>query len=306
MLLIGLTGGIGSGKSSVAARLQQHGVHVLDADRLARDVLAPGTPGLAEVAARFGPGVLAPDGSLDRAALAALVFEDAAARRDLEAITHPRIRELFAARLAELPHDALVAHDVPLLVELGYAPRYHLVVVVGASEEIRVARLVEHRGMAESDAWARVRAQADDAARRQVADAWLDNEGTPEELRAAVDRLVHARLEPFHRNLLAGRPVAPGEELAPDPGEDVSSRPERVRRRLAHVVRDAGVSARATAGDPTRVEAEVTAPEEQRDGILAALAEAGFAPQGPDAAASCDPGRPATVHLRAGLPGRGS
>jgi dephospho-CoA kinase len=298
VLLIGLTGGIGSGKSSVAARLRDHGVQVLDADRLARDVVARGTPGLAAVAERFGPEVLAADGSLDRAALASRVFEDPQARRDLEAITHPRIRELFAARLAELPDDAVVAHDVPLLVELGYAPGYHLVVIVGASEETRVARLVEHRGMAEADARARVRAQADDAARREVADVWLDNEGTPEDLRSAVDRLVTTRLEPFHRNLLAGRPVAPGEELAPDPGEDVSSRPRRVQGRLAHVVRDAEVTARAVPGDPTRVEAAVTAPRGRRDDILAALARAGFVPSGPDTVASCDPGRPASVALR--------
>lgn len=304
MLLIGLTGGIGSGKSTVAARLRDHGVHVLDADQLARDVVAPGTPGLDEVAKRFGTEVVAPDGSLDRAALAARVFDDPGARRDLEAITHPRIRELTATRLAALPDDALVAHDVPLLVEVDYAPRYHLVVVVGASEEARVGRLVRHRDMPEADAWARVRAQADDAARRAVADAWLDNEGTQAALVAEVDRLVERRLVPFHDNLRAGRPAAPEEELPPDAGEDVSTRPRRIRRRLAHVVPDAEVSARTAPDHPTRVEAEVMARGEQLDGIRATIAPAGFAPVGPAAAASCDPGRPAAVHLRPAAGGR--
>lgn len=296
MLFIGLTGGIGSGKSTVGARLETHGVHLLDADRMAREVVEPRTPGLAEVAERFGTGVLAPDGSLDRAALAARVFEDEDARRDLEAITHPRIRELTATRLAELPVDALVAHDVPLLVELGYAPRYHLVVVVGAAEEVRVGRLVDHRGMPEADAWGRVRAQSDDTARRRVADVWLDNSSTRDALEQAVDRLVVDRLQPFHRNLLAGHAVTPGEELAPGLGEDVSSRPERVRERLSYVVPGATVTVRP-AGDGW-TEAELTPGSGHADGALDALGRAGFAGAPDEGLGSCDPGRPARVALR--------
>jgi dephospho-CoA kinase len=296
VLFIGLTGGIGSGKSTAAARLGSHGVHLLDADRMAREVVEPGTPGLAEVAERFGAGVLAADGSLDRGALAARVFEDPDARRDLEAITHPRIRELTATRLADLPVDSLVAHDVPLLVELGYAPRYHLVVVVGAPEETRVRRLVEHRGMPEADAWARVRAQADDPARRLVADAWLDNSTAPAALEERVDRLVRDRLLPYHRNLLAGRPVAPGEELDPDPGEDVATRPSRVTERLRYVAARATVSARP-GRDRGWTHAQLSLPG-AAPGAVEALGRAGFARRPAGGLGSCDPGRPATVELR--------
>lgn len=194
MLRIGLTGGIGSGKSTVAARLAELGAVVVDADRLARDVVAPSQPALAEIAERFGPDVLGDDGSLDRAALGALVFADDDARRALEAITHPRIAERTAAIAATAPPDGVLVHDVPLLVEGGLADRYDLVVVVGADEEVRVRRLVQARGMAEPDARSRIRAQASDAQRRAVADVWLDNSGTEAELLAAVDALWEERL----------------------------------------------------------------------------------------------------------------
>lgn len=199
MLRIGLTGGIGSGKSTAAARLVEHGAVLADADRLAREVVAPGEPAMAEIAERFGPDVVAADGSLDRAALGALVFADDAARRDLEGITHPRIAERTAAIAATVPPDGVLVHDVPLLVEGGLAGRYDLVVVVGADEETRVRRLVETRGMGEEDARSRIRAQATDAQRREVADVWLDNGGTEEELRAAVDRLWAERVAPALR-----------------------------------------------------------------------------------------------------------
>jgi dephospho-CoA kinase len=196
MLTVGLTGGIGSGKSTASAELARLGAVVIDADQLARAVVAPGTPGLAAVVAEFGDGVLAPDGSLDRAVLAARVFGDPAALARLGAITHPLVAEESRRLQAAAPEDAVVVHDVPLIVENGLADRYDLVVVVGADEDTRVQRLTAHRGMSEEDARARIVSQADDAARRAVADVWLDNSGTPEELRDAVGRLWRERLVP--------------------------------------------------------------------------------------------------------------
>lgn len=196
MLRIGLTGGIGAGKSTVARELERLGAVVIDADALAREVVAPGTAGLRAVAAEFGDGVLTPDGTLDRAALSRVVFADPHARARLEAITHPLIAVETARRLTDLPEDAVVVHDVPLIVEKSLAGDYDLVVVVGADEEVRLDRLVRDRGMSRQDALARIRAQATDEERRAVADVWLDNSGTPEELLAQVRELWRERLAP--------------------------------------------------------------------------------------------------------------
>jgi dephospho-CoA kinase len=196
MLTVGLTGGIGSGKSTVSAELARLGAVVIDADQLARDVVAQGTPGLAAVVAEFGNDILTPDGSLDRAALAARVFSDPDALERLGAITHPLVAAESRRLQALAPRDAVVVHDVPLIVEKGLAARYDLVIVVGADEDTRVERLVTHRGMSEEDARARIRAQADDAARRAVADIWLDNSGTPADLVDAVGRMWRERLAP--------------------------------------------------------------------------------------------------------------
>jgi dephospho-CoA kinase len=192
---VGLTGGAGAGKSTVAARLRELGAIVIDADALAREVLEPGSEGLREVVAEFGPGVLRPDGSLDRAALAAIVFADPAKRRRLEQITHPRIAARTSELLASAPADAVVVHDVPLLVEKDMAAVYDLVVVVDAPVEQRVRRLVA-RGLDADDARARIAAQASREERRAVADVWLENDGTTDELRAAVDELWATRLAP--------------------------------------------------------------------------------------------------------------
>jgi dephospho-CoA kinase len=192
---VGLTGGAGAGKSTVAARLRELGAVVIDADALAREVLEPGSEGLREVVAAFGDGVLRPDGSLDRAALAAVVFADPEQRRRLEAITHPKIAARTSELLAAAASDAVVVHDVPLLVEKAMAPAYDLVVVVDAPEEQRVERLVR-RGLAEADARARIAAQATRAERKDVADVWLDNGGSADDLRAAVDALWDERLLP--------------------------------------------------------------------------------------------------------------
>ena len=194
MTRIGLTGGIGAGKSTVARELERLGALVVDADAIAREVVAPGTPGLAAVVAEFGDSVLTPDGSLDRPALGRIVFADPAARARLEAITHPLIRAESARRAAAAPPGAVVVHDVPLIVERGLAAQYDLVVVVGADEDVRLERLVRDRGMPREDALARIRAQATDAERRAVADVWLDNSGTQEELLAQVRDLWRERL----------------------------------------------------------------------------------------------------------------
>ncbi|WP_346623202.1 dephospho-CoA kinase [Blastococcus montanus] len=198
MLRIGLTGGIGSGKSTVSKLLAERGAIIVDADRIAREVLEPGTPGLAGVVDAFGSGVLAGDGSLDRAALAAIVFADEGARRRLDALVHPLVRQRSGELIAVAPADAVVVNDVPLLVETGQAGSYDLVVVVEADPEVRVARLVE-RGLTEADARARIAAQATDEQRRAAADVLLDNSGTLEELAEQVDRFWVERVVPATR-----------------------------------------------------------------------------------------------------------
>jgi dephospho-CoA kinase len=187
-MLVGLTGGIGAGKSAVAARLAELGAIVIDSDQLAREVVAPGTDGLAEVVAAFGPLILGSDGALDRPALGQLVFADPAARGRLEAIIHPRVRARTAQLVAGAPPGSVVVNDVPLLVETGIANTFDVVVVVLASEVNRIDRLAG-RGMSPAEARSRIAAQATDEQRRAVADVVLDNDGTLAELRAAVDRL---------------------------------------------------------------------------------------------------------------------
>ncbi|MCA0143497.1 dephospho-CoA kinase [Blastococcus sp. LR1] len=195
MLKIGLTGGIGSGKSTVSALLAARGATVVDADRIAREVLEPGTPGLAAVVTEFGPEVLTSEGALDRAVLAAIVFADDAARGRLDAIVHPLVRKRSAELVSAVPPDAVVVNDVPLLVETGQAGSYDLVVVVEADPETRVSRLIG-RGLSEADARARIAAQATDEQRRAVADVVVDNSGTQEQLAEQVERLWAERVSP--------------------------------------------------------------------------------------------------------------
>ncbi|MGX5209075.1 dephospho-CoA kinase [Streptomyces violaceus] len=186
MLKVGLTGGIGAGKSEVSRLLVACGAVLIDADRIAREVVAPGTPGLAAVVEAFGEQVLARDGSLDRPKLGSIVFADAARLATLNSIVHP----LVGARSRELEEaaaeDAVVVHDVPLLTENGLAPLYDLVIVVDATPETQLDRLVRLRGMTEEDAHARMAAQATREQRREIADVVIDNDVPLEELERRV------------------------------------------------------------------------------------------------------------------------
>ncbi|MCP2266789.1 dephospho-CoA kinase [Promicromonospora thailandica] len=192
MFRIGLTGGIAAGKSVAATRLAELGAVVVDHDLLAREAVAPGSVGLAEIVEAFGPGVVADDGSLDRPALGALVFADDAARARLNDIVHPEVRRLSAEREAKAgaaDPAAVVVHDIPLLVETGQAGHFHLVVVVHTPAEQRVARLVAARGLTEAAARARLASQAGDDERLAAADVTLDGSGSEDDLRAQVDTL---------------------------------------------------------------------------------------------------------------------
>jgi dephospho-CoA kinase len=330
MLRVGLTGGIGSGKSTAARTLAALGAVVVDADAVAREVVEPGTPALAEIARRFGPGVIAPDGSLDRPALGRLVFGDPDALRALESVTHPAIWARTAELVAALPDDAVLVHDMPLLVEKQMAGEYHLVLVVGASDSTRLRRLVSDRGMTEEDARARLAAQADDDARHAAADVWLDNEGTREALEVAVRRLWAERLEPFATNLRTGtRSRLPAPVLSPpDPGWPGTA--ARLLARVRHAVGERAltldhVGSTAVAGLPAKdvVDLQVgvrSLADADDPAFVEAMAQAGF-PRvggvaedngtGKDGApwpkrfhGSSDPGRVAHVHVReVGSPG---
>jgi len=183
---VGLTGGVASGKSTVAGLLTELGAVVVDADLLAREAVAPGSDGLAEVVEAFGPDVLTLGGGLDRPALGAIVFGDEARRRVLEGIIHPRVRARAAEIEAAAAPDAVVVHDIPLLAETGQAGSFEAVIVVDVPVETQVARMVGQRGMSREDAEARVAAQATREARLAVATYVVDNTGSREELRARV------------------------------------------------------------------------------------------------------------------------
>ncbi|WP_445441984.1 dephospho-CoA kinase [Clavibacter sp. km1a] len=192
MRVIGLTGGIAAGKTVVADRLAELGAVRIDADRLAREVVEPGTPALAEIARRFGSGVIAADGTLDRPALGAIVFQDPDARRDLEAITHPAVRALSARRIAEAGEadpDAVVVYDIPLLVESGRVDEFERIIVVHAPREERIRRLVELRGMAREEAERRIASQAADEDRLRIADDVIDSGESLASTLAQTDRL---------------------------------------------------------------------------------------------------------------------
>jgi len=213
MLRIGLTGGIGAGKSAVSATFSQCGGVVVDGDVIAREVVEPGTEGLAALVDAFGDEILLPDGALNRPALAAKAFSSDETRATLNGIVHPLVGKRRAELIAAVPEDSVVVEDIPLLVESGMAPLFPLVVVVYADAELRVARLVEQRGMAEDDARARIAAQAADDQRRAVADVWLDNSSTPEALAERAREVWDHRIMPFAANLSAGQVVRPPARL---------------------------------------------------------------------------------------------
>lgn len=192
LVRVGLTGGVGSGKSTVADMLRELGAVVIDADELAREVVAPGTSGLAAVTEEFGASVLTPQGALDREALGALVFADPDARRRLEAIVHPRVRRRAAELEAAAGPGAVVVHDIPLLVETGQAADFEAVLVVDVPVETQVTRTMAERGWSREEAEARVAAQATREQRNAAATHLIDNTGTREDLRDRVAQVFAA------------------------------------------------------------------------------------------------------------------
>jgi len=192
VLRVGLTGGIAAGKSTASARFTALGATVIDYDVLARDAVAPGSPGLAAVVGRFSATILNPDGSLNREALGHLIFADSKARQDLENIIHPEVYRLATAAesqaLVNNP-DALIVHDIPLLVEQNLSKRFDVVIAVITETSIRIQRLIETRGFSEATATARIAAAAKDYQRAEVADLILDGSGTPAQLNAQVDHV---------------------------------------------------------------------------------------------------------------------
>ncbi|WP_421845303.1 dephospho-CoA kinase [Mycobacterium sp.] len=239
MLRIGLTGGIGAGKSALSTTFAQCGAIVVDGDVLAREVVQPGTEGLASLVDAFGADILLPGGALDRPGLAARAFRDDAARSVLNGIVHPLVARRRAEIIAAVSDDAVVVEDIPLLVESGMAPLFPLVIVVHADVELRVRRLVDKRGMGEADARARIAAQADDEQRRAVADVWLDNSGSPEVLVGRAREIWNQRIQPFAHNLAERRIAGGSARLVPaNP-----SWPDEARRIVARLKTACGGSA---------------------------------------------------------------
>jgi dephospho-CoA kinase len=236
MLRIGLTGGIGAGKSALSAAFAECGGIIVDGDVIAREVVQPGTDGLASLVEAFGEDILQPDGSLDRPALAAKAFADDEARQKLNGIVHPLVGQRRAEIIASVPQDAVVVEDIPLLVESGMAPLFPLVVIVHADVELRLQRLVEQRGMPEEDARARIAAQADDDQRRAVADIWLDNSGSQEELVTRAREVWNDRIVPFAHNVAQRQIVRAAVRVVPaDP-----TWPDQARRIVARLATTCG------------------------------------------------------------------
>lgn len=335
MLRVGVTGGIGSGKSTVARRLAELGAVVVDADQVARDVVEPGEPTLATIRARFGGEVIKPDGTLDRAALAAIVFADPEALDALNAITGPAIMARVAQWRASVPVEDVSVFDMPLLVERRLWVHEHLSVVVHVDLETRVQRLVEQRGLDETDVRQRIASQADDGARRAAADVWLDNNGTPDVLVAAVDALWRERIAPYNANLVSGiRSRRPERNAVVPPEPDWAAQGARVVARLACALGRAGVRADVSHIGSTSVpdlvakdviDAQIGVPflaDADEDRFRDALRDAGYVrsegnvgdtphPAGADPAGwakrfygGCDPGQVVHVHVRqTGSPG---
>ncbi len=239
MLRIGLTGGIGAGKSSVTATFERSGGVVVDADVIAREVVEPGTDGLSALVEAFGDDILSPDGSLDRPVLAEKAFGDDEARKTLNGIVHPLVGKRREEIIAAVAADAVVVEDIPLLVESGMAPLFPLVVVVHADTEMRVQRLVNQRGMCEADARARIAAQAGDDERRAVADIWLNNSGSLESLAQHAGDVWNERISPFAQNLSARKVARPAPGLTPAD----ATWPQQARRIVTRIATAGGAHA---------------------------------------------------------------
>ncbi|AZU00885.1 dephospho-CoA kinase [Brevibacterium linens] len=235
MLRIGLTGGIGAGKSTVSAMLVEHGAVLVDSDRIAREVVEPGQPLLEKLAEAFGPQVLHSDGSLDRQALAAEAFVDSDHTARLNGLMHPAIRDRTAEHFARHADAEIVVHDVPLLVENDMTPAYHLNLLVDVPAEVRLQRLMDSRGMDRDDAAARISRQADDDTRRAACDVTIDNSGPVDETKAAVARLIESRIRPFAANLASGQRAPKAALELVDPADaDWIGDAQRAIRKLRH------------------------------------------------------------------------
>lgn len=231
MLRIGLTGGIGAGKSTVSATFAECGGIVVDGDVISREVVEPGTEGLAKLVDAFGAQILRADGALDRPALAAIAFSDEERRQALNGIVHPLVAHRRSELIAAAADDAVIVEDIPLLVESHMAPMFPLVVIVHADPEVRVRRLIEHRGFSEADARARIAAQATDEQRREVADVWLDNTGSAGELVERARDLWYQRIMPFAHNI-ATRTPAPHSSVPVPPDPTWQEQAARIVNRL--------------------------------------------------------------------------
>jgi dephospho-CoA kinase len=337
MLRIGLTGGMGAGKSTVARFLVERGAVLIDSDAIAREVVAPGTEGLTALVEAFGSDILAADGSLDRPVLAAKAFATDEARTTLNAITHPLVGRRTTELLAAAPANAIVVQDIPLLVENGMGALTNLVVVVLAETATRVHRLEEFRGIARSDALARIRAQATDEQRRAAADVLLDNNGGADALEPQVAVLWEQRLVPFEHNLRTRTAARrQGEVRLVDPNPDWPAQAQRLIARLAlacgaDAERIDHIGSTAVPGLPAKdqVDIQITVADlAVADALRDRLADAGFPrheaitgddpkptaqdPAGTDTVrwakrlhGNADPGRLANIHLRAaGSPGQ--
>ncbi|MGJ5723631.1 dephospho-CoA kinase [Brevibacterium sp. H602] len=318
MLRIGLTGGIGAGKSTVSAMLVEHGAVLVDADRIAREVVEPGQPLLEKLAEAFGPQVLHSDGSLNRPALASAAFVDSDRTARLNGLMHPAIRDRTAEHFASHADAEIVVHDVPLLVENDMTPAYHLNLLVDVPAEVRLQRLMDSRGMDRDDAAARISRQADDDTRRAACDVIIDNSGPVEETKAAVGRLIESRIRPFAANLASGR-RAPRTVLdLVDPADaDWAGDAQRVVAKLRHGTSDEftveHIGSTSVPGLPAKdvIDLQLLVPDLTAAGELAPrLAELGYpgtemsdhlgeqSDEGKWFHANTDPGRAVNLHVR--------
>lgn len=298
MLSIGLTGGMGAGKSTAARVLAARGAAIVDADAIAREIVAPGQPALTALAEAFGEQILTADGSLDRPALAAAAFSSPEATATLNGIMHPaigaRTDELVAA--AEADGAEVCVYDVPLLVENGLSERYHLAILVDLDPETRLDRLVAGRGVDREDAARRIAAQATDAQRYAACDVRLPNTGTPEDLERLVGELWESRISPFAENLAGARCAVPAG------GSDALTAPhaaERIRARIARACADAGLSPEISLRiDSGLVVGEIRAEAGSAEEIGAALDGLGLvACDDGGVRGSADPGQPVRLTL---------